>query len=138
MSVILIGYRGSGKTSVGRVLGARLAWPFVDADERIVERAGMSIKEIFERHGEEYFRDLERDVVCELCTLTDYVLALGGGAVIREENRKAIKQAGHVVVYLHSDPETLAGRIRSDPQTATTRPNLTKLGGGEEEIRWLL
>ncbi len=138
MSVILIGYRGSGKTSVGRALASRLGWAFVDADELLTARAQMSIKEIFERHGEDYFRDLECGIVQELCKRSDHVIALGGGVVMRDGNREALKASGASIVYLHSDPETLYDRIRSDPKTAATRPSLTKLGGGVAEVRTML
>ena len=138
MSVILIGYRGSGKSSVGRILAQRLGWQFVDADDLLVKRAGQTIKEIFEQRGEEHFRDLESAIVRELCEQKNRVIALGGGAILREKNRIAVTESGQMIVLLHSDSETLLKRIQSDPQTQSTRPSLTHLGGGIQEVRKLL
>lgn len=138
MSIVLIGYRGSGKSTIGRKLADRLWQPFVDSDERVVSRAGKTIREIFQSDGEDRFRQLESEVVREVSRLVDHVIALGGGALVREENREALQEAGHKIVYLRCDPEVLLRRIESDPQTATARPNLTSLGGGVEEIRKVL
>jgi shikimate kinase len=138
MSVALIGYRGSGKSTVGKRLADRLWQPFVDTDDRIVATAKKSIRDIFEQDGEPAFRALEVQAVAEVCKLEDHVVALGGGAVLREENRKAIKDAGMKVVYLRCEAEELHRRIDADPATAAARPNLTELGGGIEEIRRVL
>ena len=139
MSIVLIGYRGSGKTILGRKLADRLWQPFVDTDDLIVRKAGgKSIKEIFETEGEQRFRDLESEAVREVSLLQEHVIALGGGALVREENRKHIKDAGHKVVYLKCTPEVLLKHIQDDPETAATRPALTQLGGSVEEIRKLL
>ena len=138
MSIVLIGYRGSGKTTVGRALAGRLGSGFVDTDEWVVRRAGRSIRDIFADQGEGAFRDLESAVVREAAVLHGHVVALGGGALGREENRMALREKGHKVVYLRCEPEELLRRIRSDPATAANRPNLTHLAGGIEEIRALL
>jgi shikimate kinase len=138
MSVFLIGYRGSGKTTIGRKLADRLWQTFLDSDELIVKQAGKSIKDIFADEGEPGFRDRESAVVRELAMLAEHVVALGGGAVLREENRKALSAGGHKIVYLRCDAEELHRRIHSDPQTAATRPALTGLGGGIGEIERLL
>jgi shikimate kinase len=138
MSVILLGYRGSRKTTVGRKLADRLWQQFVDTDDLIVKAAGKSIKEIFETAGEEQFRKLETEAVRTACALPDHVIALGGGAILREENRKLIKDSGLKRIYLRCDPAELLKRIQSDPHTAAMRPNLTGLGGGIEEVRSLL
>ena len=138
MSVFLLGYRGSGKTTIGKRLADRLWQPFVDTDEMIVKRAGMTIKEIFERQGEDKFRDLETDVVKEVAGLDEHVIALGGGAVLREQNRDALKSKPHKLIYLRCDAKVLRDRIHGDANTAATRPNLTSLGGSIEEIEQLL
>ncbi len=138
MSIVLIGYRGSGKTTIGRLLADRLGWSFVDSDAEIVKRAGKTIKSIFADDGEPAFRDLESAVVLELAGLQDHVIALGGGAVMREANREAIVGNVADVVYLHCDAETLHARIHADPATGDNRPHLTQHGGGIDEIRQLL
>ena len=138
MSVALIGYRGSGKSSVGKRLADRLWQPFVDTDELVVAKAGKSIRDIFAQQGEAGFRDLESEVVAEVCKTPEQVIALGGGAVLREENCAAIKAAGLKVIYLKCEPEELARRIAADPTSDTSRPALTDLGGGIEEIRKVL
>jgi shikimate kinase len=132
--ICLIGYRGSGKTTIAQLLGDRLGWPWLDADVELERRAGMSIKEIFEREGEAGFRDREEAIVRELTARERVVLALGGGAVLRESNREAIGRGR--VVWLQADPETLWQRMAGDPATALRRPNLT--GGGRREIEELL
>jgi shikimate kinase len=139
VSIVLIGYRGSGKSTIGRKLADRLWQPFVDTDELIVRKAGgKTIKDIFETDGEQKFRDIESEVVREVSLLQENVIALGGGALVREENRKHIKDAGHKLIYLKCEPEVLLKHIQADPDTAKTRPALTSLGGNVEEIRKLL
>jgi shikimate kinase len=138
MSIVLIGYRGSGKTTVGRLLSIRLSQPFIDTDEKIVTTAGKTIKEIFEQHGEDKFRDLETDALLEIAKLQNHVFSLGGGALLREQNRRAITAGKHTVIYLRADPIELHRRIQKDTATAAHRPSLTKLGGGIEEIRSVL
>jgi len=138
VSVFLIGYRGSGKSSVGQKLAARLGWPFLDTDELIVQVAGQSIREIFEEGGEESFRQLETMAVRQVATQANYVIALGGGAVLRGENRAALDTPNNRIVYLRAEPDELHRRIHADPQTAANRPALTSLGGSVEEIRKVL
>ncbi len=110
----------------------------MDLDERLASRAGMSIREIFARHGEAGFRRLETELLGEVIQLKDHVISLGGGAVLAEQNRLAISTAGHAVVYLRAAPEELHRRIVADPVTASQRPSLTRLAGTLEEIRELL
>ena len=138
MSTVLIGYRASGKTTIGRLLADHLWQKFVDTDEMIVSKAGKTIAEIFAQQGEPKFRELETEAIREATKLSEYVIALGGGAPLRQENRDAIKSAGHRVVYLRCEPSELAKRMAADPQTAAMRPHLTTLGGGEAEIRKVL
>ena len=138
MSVGLIGYRGSGKTTIGRRLADRLWQPFIDTDDLVVKKAGKSIKEIFEQEGEQRFRDLETEVVREVCTQPETVIAFGGGALDRDENREAIKQAGLRLVYFKCEPAELLKRIQNDPETAANRPALSNLGGSIEEIESVL
>ncbi|WP_428936814.1 shikimate kinase [Fontivita pretiosa] len=138
MSAILLGYRGCGKTTIGRKLADRMWARFIDTDEMVVRSAGKSIREIFQQHGEPYFRELETQAIREALKLADHIIALGGGAVLSEQNRLMLKQSGLKRIYLRCEPQVLLERIRSDPQTAANRPNLTGLGGGIEEIQTLL
>ncbi|MCC6422417.1 MAG: shikimate kinase [Phycisphaerales bacterium] len=138
MSILLVGYRGSGKTTIGKKLADRLWQPFVDTDDLIVRAAGKSIKEIFAESGEEAFRDLESNALQQALALKDHVISLGGGAVIREQNRELIKNSGHRVIYLRCEPDILHQRIGADPNTAANRPALSPAGGNIDEIRTIL
>ncbi|CAM8668849.1 AroK Shikimate kinase [Comamonadaceae bacterium] len=113
MSISLVGLPGSGKTTVGRQLARRLRLPFVDSDHAIECRIGCSIREFFDREGEERFRDIEEDVLDELSKNADSVLSTGGGAVLRANNRRNLHARGKVV-YLKSTPEELFRRLRHD------------------------
>ncbi len=135
-SILLIGYRGTGKTTVARLLAERLGWDWIDADDEIERRAGKSIAEIFADDGEAAFRDLESHVVADLCRWRRAVIAFGGGAVMSEANRTAIRLAGRVV-WLTATVETLSRRLAADATTASRRPNLTS-SGGLTEIETLL
>lgn len=112
-SLSLVGLPGSGKSTVGRQLARRLAIPFFDSDHVIEQRLGCSIREYFEREGEERFRDMEQEVLDELTQGTGWVLSTGGGAVLRAENRAHLHQRGRVV-YLRSTPEEVFRRLRHD------------------------
>jgi shikimate kinase len=136
MNIFLIGYRGSGKTTVARRLGELLAWPAIDADEEIERKAGKSIKDIFDAGGESAFRELETRVTADLASRDQHVIALGGGAILRETNKKAIAGRGPVI-WLQASAETLFARINADPTSDQRRPNLTAQGG-VGEIRTLL
>ena len=136
INLALIGYRGSGKTSVARLLGLKLGWPWVDADVEIELQAGKSIAAIFEDDGEPAFRDLETDVVRELAARDATVIALGGGAVLRPQNREALRQRCWIA-WLSATPETLCERIAACSTTPTKRPNLTSRGGIDEIIELL-
>lgn len=136
MNVILIGYRGTGKSTVAQALGLALGWPWVDADVEIEWRAGKSIASIFADEGEPHFRDLEEQTLAELCRRDRHVVAAGGGAVLREANRLAMQAAGHIV-WLRAPVETILERTGRDETTAGRRPNLTSLSG-EAEVRNLL
>ncbi|MEX0718894.1 MAG: shikimate kinase [Planctomycetaceae bacterium] len=136
MPVTLIGYRGSGKTSVAAPLAARLGWEWIDADAEIEARAGMSIREIFENEGEPGFRRRERAVMHELLARDELVIAAGGGAVLDPATRAEMRAAGPVV-WLKAPVELLEQRIAADPSTSARRPNLTS-SGGREEIERLL
>jgi shikimate kinase len=110
-SIVLVGMMGSGKSSIGRRLATRLAIPFVDADSEIEEAAGMTIAEIFERHGEPYFRAGEARVIARLLDQGPQVLATGGGAFMNRDTRAAIRAKG-VSVWLKAELEVLLKRIK--------------------------
>lgn len=140
--IILIGYRGTGKTSVARKLAARLGCPMRDSDTEVENRAGMPIAEMFAQHGEAVFRDLEAQVIAEILQEKDqvqsgfFVLATGGGAILRSETRQRLRQAGHVI-WLTATPNTILQRIQSDVRSVATRPSLTALSPLEEIIALL-
>ena len=132
----LIGYRATGKTTLAQLLAGRLGWPWIDADVEIERRAGKSIAQIFAADGEPAFRDLEAQVVAELCRRPRLVLAAGGGAPLRLESRQAMRAAGQVV-WLTASPGTILARMQADPATAPRRPNLTEHGPLEEIVQLL-
>ena len=131
MVITLIGYRGSGKSSVARLLATTLEMPWVDSDDVIEERTGRSIREIFSRDGESAFRRSEQDVIRELTGRDSLVIAAGGGAILTAENRRRMKEAGPVV-WLQASTEQLAERIQQDETTADRRPSLTGQSVSEE------
>jgi len=136
MNLILIGYRGTGKSTVARLLAQRLDWPWIDSDAEIEREAGATIAEIFAREGEAGFRDHEAEVVARLLADDHRVVALGGGAILRDDTRDKLAAAG-TVVWLLATAETIHKRLSADPGTVSGRPNLTA-GGGMPEIRDLL
>ncbi len=109
-SIVMVGLMGCGKTSIGRRLGVYLGLPFVDADEAIEEAAGKSIREIFDEHGETYFRDGERRVIARLLRSAPQVLATGGGAYMNPETRTRIAETG-IAVWLKADLPILMRRV---------------------------
>jgi shikimate kinase len=137
MNVVLIGYRGTGKSPVARLLAALLGMQFADADEELERRAGRSIREIFASGGEAAFRDLEAIVIGDLLQGDNLVAALGGGAVLRPDNRELIRAANNKTVWLQADALTLDRRIGADAATSQRRPNLTSAGGLPEIERLL-
>jgi len=136
MNLVLIGYRATGKTTLARLLARRLAWDWIDADVEIERRAGKSIARIFAEEGEPAFRDLEAEVIAELCRQQRLVLAAGGGAPLRPESRRAMRASGRVV-WLKAQPETILARMNADATTAGRRPDLTGKGPLEEILHLL-
>jgi shikimate kinase len=110
-NVFLIGMMGSGKSTLGRQLARALGKRFIDADAEIEAQSGVSVATIFEVEGEESFRAREELLLKELCTASDIVLATGGGAVLRETNRKALRENG-IVLYLHASVPVLWERTK--------------------------
>lgn len=133
MNVVLIGYRGTGKSSVGKVLAARLDRPLLSTDAEVVRLAGQTIPAIVEQHGWEYFRDLESKVCQELAGQNGLIIDTGGGAILRSQNIDVFKQTGKLF-WLTASVETIAKRIGSDTQ----RPSLTGTKSFVDEIRDVL
>jgi shikimate kinase len=129
--IFLTGPRGSGKTTVARLLARRLGWAAADADEALEARQGRSVRAVFAAEGEAGFRETEAAVLAELCRLRRHVVATGGGAVLRADNRELLRRSGWVV-WLTADVDTLWGRVQADGGTAERRPALG--GGGREEV----
>ena len=131
MNIVLIGYRGSGKSTLGKRLASKLGMEFVDTDVLLVERAGKTIREIFAAEGEPGFRRRESAVIAEVAARDNHVIAAGGGAILKPENVAALKRNARVV-WLKAPPDVLFQRIQSDAATTATRPNLTAAGGLDE------
>jgi shikimate kinase len=137
-SIVLVGMMGVGKSTIGRRLALRLRLPFVDADTEIEAAAGMTIPEIFERHGEPHFRDGEARVIARLLEGGPGVLATGGGAFMREETRRRIA-AKAVSIWLKADPDIIMRRVRRRAdrpllQTADPEGTVTRLLSEREPI----
>jgi shikimate kinase len=130
--VVLVGFMGSGKSSVGRALARRFGAPFVDVDERVASAAGCPIRDLFAREGEPAFREREKAAVREILSVEGAVIATGGGAFADGENR-ALLRSYAPVVYLEAAVETLLERLAGD----VGRP-LLRGGEREEVVRELL
>jgi len=115
----LIGFMGSGKSTIAKKLSEKLGVTQVEMDEVIVQEQGMPITEIFEKYGEEHFRDIETDLVRRLQEKDGVVVSCGGGTVLREANRKMMKESG-VIILLTAKPETILDRVKH----STNRPVL--------------
>jgi len=133
MNIVLIGYRGTGKSTVGRLLAARLGRELVSTDAEIVKRARRTIPEIVAQQGWDYFRDLESDICRELASRDQLVIDTGGGAILRAQNVEALKKDG-TLFWLTASVETIAKRIGGDNQ----RPSLTGTKSFVDEIQDVL
>jgi len=131
MNIVLIGYRGAGKTTVGRRLAARLKMTFVDTDDLIEERQGAPISAIVKSHGWGHFRKLERSTIEDISKGDHLIIAPGGGAVLDTDNVSVLRKNG-VIIWLKADKQTLLKRMNQDPGTNTRRPTLTGKGTSEE------
>jgi shikimate kinase len=136
MNVYLIGYRGSGKTTVGKRLAERLGLTAVDSDDLIEADAGCTIREIFEREAETGFREREQRIIEQIAAEGDRhprVVSLGGGAILRDANRAALARSGKAV-WLTASPDKLVQRMRADQSTAARRPALSQLSDYDEVV----
>ena len=132
-NIYLVGMPGAGKSTVGKVLARQLGLTFVDADQVLVEQVGASIATIFEFEGEAGFRQRESKIIAELCLRREIVLATGGGAILRDENRSALRANG-IVIYLHANLDHLARRTRHNAR----RPLLSQAGDPRETLKNML
>ena len=134
MHLYLIGYRGSGKSTVGRALAKRLSRPHLDSDDLVESESGLTIKDIFATKGEAWFRDLEAKIISSI-TSTEFptIVSLGGGAVLRESTQSILKATGKCI-WLSASAEYLFQRIQSDSATQSRRPNLSQSGGFAEIV----
>jgi shikimate kinase len=137
MNIFLIGYRCTGKTTVGRSLAKRLERLFFDTDLELVKEQGVNISDIVSKRGWAAFREIEKRVIQCVCERDNQVVATGGGAVLDEDNVKRMKDSG-VLVWLRADINTIEKRIIEDNTTQDFRPALTSKGSVEEVQETLL
>jgi shikimate kinase len=133
MNIVLIGYRGTGKSVVGKLVSERLQMKCIAMDSRIVEKAGMSIPDIVENHGWTTFRDMESEVTRELAELDDIIIDTGGGVIERPENIDVL-QANSCIIWLKASVDAIVSRI----QGGTERPSLTGEKSFTEEVAEVL
>jgi shikimate kinase len=136
MNIVLIGYRCTGKTSVGRRLAALMNTPFYDTDELIQEEMGTTIRSIVESDGWPAFRAAEKRMIAALAVRDGCVIALGGGAVLDPDNIHALKKTGRLI-WLTADEETILKRLALDAVRTTQRPPL-RAGDGAAEVSHVL
>jgi shikimate kinase len=122
-NVILVGFMGTGKSTVGKLLAGRLGWSFADMDEYIEKEQKTAIRDLFRVHGEPYFRALESKVLSKLVEKKKKVVATGGGAVLAEENRECMLQNG-LVIALTADPDCIIRRVSRDQNRPLLEGNL--------------
>jgi len=132
-NIVLIGFMGTGKTTIGRLLASRLGRPFVDCDKKVEYENGMTIREIFEHYGEGYFRQQEQDMIAKLSRYDNAVIATGGGVVLSPENMRRLKRNG-VIIALTASVETILERTGR----RNTRPLLLDLLPREQIVHKLL
>ena len=137
-NVFFVGLMGAGKTTVGKPLARLLQRPFFDSDHEIEARSGVGIPAIFKLEGEVGFRTREADVIADLTRHENIVLATGGGAVLRRENREALRERGFVI-YLHTNPHDLWLRVGTDKnrpllQTTDPKARLDALYGARDPL----
>lgn len=135
-NIFLIGFMGTGKSTVARYLNKKFAMEIIEMDELIVKREGKSIPDIFAERGEEYFRDLETKLLTEIQKMENVVVSCGGGAALREENVQIMKQSGHIVL-LAARPETILERVKRDDSRPLLkgRKNVKEIGALMESRR---
>ncbi len=136
MKIFLIGYRCTGKTTVGKALAAKLGFGFIDTDEQIRFQAKSSISALVEARGWERFRQTEKQVLLQTIHLHNQVISTGGGIILDEENRRYLHDNG-TCIWLNADPDIIVQRMKTDANTPGSRPALTDMDL-EQETRTLL
>ena len=133
MNIVLIGYRGAGKSTVATLLASALFMPRVCLDQEIVKRAGMRIPEIVAANGWEYFRDLESEVVVDYATKNGWVIDAGGGVILRDKNVRNLRRNG-ILIWLSAPPSVLIARIQDDTERPALKDGKTFLEEVEEVL----
>lgn len=133
MNIVLIGYRGTGKSSVAKILADRLKWPLVSTDAEIIKKAGMPVPAIIQKRGWDYFRDVESQICRRVGSKDRTIIDTGGGAILRKENVEALRQRSRVF-WLTAEVATIMERIKS----GTERPSLTGKKSYVEEVEDVL
>lgn len=134
-NIYLIGFRCTGKTSVGKIVSHILGWPFVDTDALIQEKLNQSITQIVHNKGWDYFRTIEKNTLMELALLTDHIVSTGGGIILDPENRQLLKNGK--TVWLDAEEDVILDRMIADTNSAAARPSLTQQNP-KDEIRYLM
>lgn len=131
MNIFLIGFRCTGKTTVGQILAARLKKHFVDTDQQFVSESGLSIEKAVARFGWDYFRQWEKEIIIRLCSEKEQVVATGGGAIMNPASVAKMNQSGKVI-WLRAMEDTVLRRMARDQGTSSARPSLTGRSHAEE------
>lgn len=124
MNIYLIGYRCTGKTTIGKILAEQLHYNFLDMDQSIEQQAGSTISDLVQTHGWDYFRQVEKETLLNTRKIKDTVVSTGGGIVTDPENLIFLNKNGFTI-WLDADMETILSRLHSDPSTMSSRPSLT-------------
>jgi len=122
--ILLIGFRATGKTTVGKLLSEALNWDFIDTDQEIQKRSGKTIRKLVEEKGWQHFREIEKEVIKSLVEKSKVVISLGGGGILHQQEIKALKQKSFVV-WLRASPKIIIERMLKDEKTLEERPKLT-------------
>jgi len=133
MNIVLIGYRGTGKSAAGRLLADRLGLAFYDTDELVEKRGGQTIRALVEEKGWEFFREQEKEVIRSLSGIDAAVIASGGGAVLDLDNVTLLKRNG-CLIWLVADAQTVVARMQADTNNEQRRPSLTGSESADETL----
>ena len=133
MNIFLIGYRCTGKTSIGTAIADRIGWRFVDADSYLMAESGKTVAALVREGGWDLFRNMEKKTLKKICEAQNQVVATGGGVVLAWENIDLMKRHGKVI-WLRAEPETIHQRMQQDKATPDLRPALTDQENALKEI----